>query len=56
MFGVKVLLNALALTLVICALMAIWVDNPACGVFVARCIATMFILMALITVRETARL
>ena len=56
MYSVKVLLNTFAILLVICALAIIWVDNPSCGVFVARCIATMFVIIAVLTSREAARL
>ena len=56
MFGVKVLLNTFAILLIICALAVIWVNNPSCGIFVARCIASMFVIIAVLTSRETARL
>ena len=56
MYSVKVILNIFAILLVICALVIIWVDKPSCGVFVARCFATMFVIIAVLISRETARL
>ena len=56
MYGIKVLLNIFAILLIVCALVIIWVDNPSCGVFVARCFATMFVIIAVLASRETARL
>lgn len=56
MLGIKVLLYTFEALLVICALMLVWYDNPDCGVITARCLASMFIVMAIFTSRETAQL
>ena len=56
MFGVKVLLYTLEALLVICALVLVWYENPDCGVITARCLASLFIVMAIFTSRETAQL
>ena len=56
MYGIKVLLNTFAILLIVCALVLIWVNNPSCGAFVAKSFATMFVLIAILASRETARL
>ena len=56
MYGIKVLLNTLVVLLVVCALVVLWYDDPACGVFTARCVASLFIVIALFAQRETAKL
>lgn len=56
MYGVKVILNTLVILLVVCALVVLWCDDPACGVFTARCVASLFIVIAIFAERETARL
>lgn len=56
MYGIKVLLYALEALLVICALVLVWYENPDCGVITARCLASMFIVMAIFTSKETAQL
>ena len=56
MYGVKVLLNTFAILLVVCALVILWCEKPACGVFVAKSFATMFVIIAMLASRETSRL
>lgn len=56
MFGVKILLNAFALSLVICALILVWCENPDCDVTTTRCLTSLFIVMAAFTSRKIARL
>lgn len=56
MFGIKVLLNTFALSLVICALVLVWYDNPDCDVTTMRCLTSSFIIIATFISRETVRL
>ena len=56
MYGVKVLLNTFSALLIVCALVLLWYDNPECGVFVAKSLASLFILVAIMASRETATL
>ena len=56
MLGIKVLLNTLSALLVVCALVLLWYDKPECGVFVAKGLASLFILIAIMASRETATL
>ena len=56
MYGIKVLLNTLSALLVVCALVLLWYDNPECGVFVAKGLASLFIMIAIMASRETATL
>ena len=56
MNGVKVLLYTLSALLVVCALVLVWCENPDCGVITARCLASMFIVMAIFTSKETVQL
>ena len=56
MNGVKVLLYTLSALLVVCALVLVWCENPDCGVFVAKSLASLFILIAIMASRETATL
>ena len=56
MYGIKVLLNIFAVLLVICALIVIWYDEPECGIIATKSIASLFIIIAVIASRETARL
>ena len=56
MYGIKVLLNTFALSLVICALVLVWYDNPDCDVTTMRCLTSLFIVIATFISRETVRL
>ena len=56
MYGIKVILNTFALSLVVCALVLIWYDEPACGVFTAKYVASLFIVIALFAQRDIAKL
>ena len=56
MYGVKVILNTFVILLVVCALVLFWYDNPSCGVFTARCVASLFIVIALFAQRDVAKL
>ena len=52
MYGIKILLNSIAILFVICALVLVWCDNPACGVLTA----SVFIVIALLAQKEAAKL
>ena len=56
MYGIKVILNSIAILFVVCALVLVWCDNPACGVFIAKCVASVFIVIALLAQKEAAKL
>jgi len=56
MYGIKVLLNTLVVLLVVCALVVLWYDDPACGAFVSKSVISLFILIAVMASRETATL
>ena len=56
MYGIKVILKTLVILLVVCALVILWCDNPACGVFTARCVASLFIVIAVFVQRDIAKL
>ena len=56
MYGIKVILNSIAILFVVCALVLVWCDNPACGVFIAKCVASVFIIIALLAQKEAAKL
>lgn len=56
MYGIKILLNAIVILFVVCALVLVWCDNPACGVFTAKAVASLFIVIALLAQREAAKL
>lgn len=56
MYGVKVILKALVLLLVVCTLATLWCDKSACGVFTAKCVMSLFVIIAIIAEREVAKL
>lgn len=56
MYGIKVILNTTVILLAVCALVLLWVDNPACGVVTAKCVASLFIVIALLAQKEAAKL
>ena len=56
MYGIKILLNSIAILFVVCALVLVWCDNPACGVFIAKCVASVFIIIALLAQKEVSKL
>ena len=56
MYGIKVILNSTVILLVVCALVLMWYDNPACGVLTAKCVASVFIILALLAQKEAAKL
>ena len=58
MYGIKVILNSIVILLVVCALVLVlvWADNPACGVLTAKCVASLFIVIALLAQKEAAKL
>ena len=56
MYGIKVILNSIAILFVVCALVLVWCDNPACGVFIAKCVASLFIVIALLAQKEASKL
>ena len=56
MYGIKVILNSIVILFVVCALVLMWCDNPACGVFTAKCVASLFIVIALLAQKEAAKL
>lgn len=56
MYGIKVILNSIAILFVVCALVLIWADNPACGIVTAKCVASLFIVIALLAQKEAAKL
>lgn len=56
MYGIKVILNSIVILLVVCALVLLWCDNPACGVFTAKCVVSLFIVIALLAQRDAAKL
>lgn len=56
MYGIKILLNSIVILFVVCALVLMWCDNPACGVVTAKCVASVFIVIALLAQKEAAKL
>ena len=56
MYGIKILLNSIVILFVVCALVLVWADSPACGVLTAKCVASLFIVIALLAQREAAKL
>ena len=56
MYGIKILLNSIAILFVVCALVLVWADNPACGVLTAKCVVSVFIVIALLAQKEAAKL
>ena len=56
MYGIKVILNTTVILLVVCALVLVWADNPACGVLTAKCVASLFIVIALLAQKAAAKL
>lgn len=56
MYGIKVLINTFVVLLVVCALAVLWYDDPSCGVFTARCVASLFIVIAVVAQRDVAKL
>ena len=56
MYGIKVILNSIAILFVVCALVLMWCDNPACVVLTAKCVASLFIVIALLAQKEAAKL
>lgn len=56
MYGIKVILNTTVILFVVCALVLVWCDNPACGVLAAKCVASLFIVIALLAQKEAAKL
>ena len=55
MYGIKVILNSTVILLVVCALVLVWADNPACGIVTAKCVASLFIVIALLAQKEAAK-
>ena len=56
MYAIKVILNSIVILFVVCALVLVWCDNPACGVLTAKCVASVFIVIALLAQKEAAKL
>ena len=56
MYGIKIILNSIVILLVVCALVLVWVDNPACGILTAKCVTSVFIVIALLAQKEAAKL
>ena len=56
MYGIKVILNSIAILFVVCALVLVWCDNPGCGLFTAKCVASLFIVIALLAQKEASKL
>lgn len=56
MYGIKILLNSIVILFVVCALVLVWCDNPACGVVTAKCVASVFVIIALLAQKEAAKL
>ena len=56
MYGIKIFLNSIVILFVVCALVLVWCDNPACGVFIAKCVASVFIVIALLAQKEASKL
>ena len=56
MYGIKVILNSIVILLVVCALVLVWADNPACGMVTVKCVASLFIVIALLAQKEAAKL
>ena len=56
MYGIKIILNSIVILFVVCALAFVWVDNLACGVLTAKCVASVFIVIALLAQKEAAKL
>ena len=56
MYGIKIFLNSIVILFVVCALVLVWCDNPACGVLIAKCVAAVFIVIALLAQKEAAKL
>lgn len=56
MYAIKVILNSIVILFVVCALVLVWADNPACGVLTAKCVASLFIVIALLAQKEAAKL
>ena len=56
MYGSKVILTYIVIQLVVCELVLVWADNPACGIVTAKCVASLFIVIALLAQKEAAKL
>lgn len=56
MYGIKVILNSIVILLVVCALVLVWADSPACGIVTAKCVASLFVIIALLAQKEAAKL
>ena len=56
MYGIKVILNYIVILFVVCALVFVWCDNLACGVLTAKCVASLFVIIALLAQKEAAKL
>ena len=56
MYGIKVILNSIVILFVVCTLVLVWVDNPAYGIVTAKCVASLFIVIALLAQKEAAKL
>ena len=56
MYGIKVILNSIVILFVVCALVLMWCDNPACGILTAKCVASVFIVIALLAQKEALKL
>ena len=56
MYGIKILLNSIVILFVVCALVLVWCDNPACGVLTAKCVASVYIVIAILTKKKAAKL
>ena len=56
MYGIKIFLNSIVILFVVCALVLVWCDNPACGVLTAKFVASVFIVIALLAQKEASKL
>ena len=56
MYGIKILLNFIVILFVVCALVLVWCDNSACGGLTAKCVASLFIVIALLAQKEATKL
>ena len=56
MYELKVILNSIVILFVVCALVLMWCDSPACGVLTAKCVASLFVIIALLAQKEAAKL
>ena len=56
MYEIKILLNSIVILFVVCALVLVWCDNPVCGVLTAKCVASLFIVIAKKKKKEASKL